>query len=705
MTMGVQADIRGHQERRVAPTQDEITSAKRFKASPSHQGPLTAQGDDPNCLKIRFSRFTSNTSPGRQSSSQGSSPAGRAGGTKMEVDSATETSAGSHDKESEHAEETRRVTRGNKGVNYQEPPDNVKAEDKDVKNLANVKLCEVRMSPLDTSVKSDLTIKEEKPQLEPNLHIGMSGTEIMSECQRVGPPPKGEEISTSILEIPTPMPKPRSALPKLSEDQLLPPTPCVLVKAREEAFSPQLMDWCLQRPIAVIRGLPQACGIDMSLYTTKTLMEMNPQHPVEIRTQLEQSSDENWDPSLREQVWYCTSSRSHTTIQKYAEYLSTSYKETKDRLGDQFTVNPKMEKSIDPDTGLPVRRTLKFGTNCDLSDEKKWKPQIQELMKLPMWLRVASSGNMLSHIGHQILGMNTLQLYMKVPCSRTPGHQENNNFAAVNINVGPGDSEWFGVPESYWGPLQELCEKNNVDYLHGSWWPKMEDMKEAGIPTYRFMQRPGEVVWVNTGCVHWVQASGWCNNVAWNTGPLTARQYNSAIERYEWNKTQKYQSIVAMVYLTWNMAKNIAVSDVELFKMMKRTLMRSIRQSVLMKQYALENDIPVRFHGHGHNEPVNYCMVCEEEVFNVMFVKAHEKKYVVHCLRCALNINKDLTGWICLEEYDIEDLIGVYDSFKLAPNTARTTFELAQEQLRSDARINNNTSPQQQMPLQESQKR
>ena len=92
-----------------------------------------------------------------------------------------------------------------------------------------------------------------------------------------------------------------------------------------------------------------------------------------------------------------------------------------------------------------------------------------------------------------------------MPCARTPGHQENNNFAAVNINIGPGDSEWFGVPDQYWGALQELCEKNNVDYLHGSWWPKMSDLREAGIPCYRFMQRPGEVVWVNTGCVHWVQ--------------------------------------------------------------------------------------------------------------------------------------------------------------------------------------------------------
>ena len=107
----------------------------------------------------------------------------------------------------------------------------------------------------------------------------------------------------------------------------------------------------------------------------------------------------------------------------------------------------------------------------------------------------------------------------------------------------------------------------------------------------------------------------------------------AAIERYEWNKSQRYQSIVAMVYLTWNMAQNIQVraiypfccifdltlssiqvSDPDLYVAMKTTLMRSLQQSVLMKQFALQRNIPVRFHGHGPNEPVNYCLVCEEEV-------------------------------------------------------------------------------------------
>lgn len=63
----------------------------------------------------------------------------------------------------------------------------------------------------------------------------------------------------------------------------------------------------------------------------------------------------------------------------------------------------------------------------------------------------------------------------------------------------------------------------------------------------------------------------------------------------------------------------------------------------------LFNFLTFRFHGHGPNEPVNYCMVCEEEVFNIFFVKEHEKKHVVHCLRCARQVSKDdFTNWICL---------------------------------------------------------
>jgi histone demethylase len=113
------------------------------------------------------------------------------------------------------------------------------------------------------------------------------------------------------------------------------------------------------------------------------------------------------------------------------------------------------------------------------------------------------------------------------------------------------------VPEDYWGSLHDLCERNTVDYLQGQWWPNMKDLMEAKIPVYRFLQRPGDLVWVNSGCIHWVQAAGWSNNIEWNVGPLTHKQYSLAIERYEWNKLQNCKSPVPMVYLSWNLAKNV----------------------------------------------------------------------------------------------------------------------------------------------------
>ena len=158
--------------------------------------------------------------------------------------------------------------------------------------MDKLKLCEVRMSPMDSSTLHPV------PRLQPT----MAAHEIIAECERVGPGTGA--ISTSIMPegAPPPVPKRRHELPVVPPEQMLPPTPCVHVKSKQDAFSPQLLDWCLQRPITVIRGLAQACELDLSLFTTKTLTLSHPHHPVEVRTQLEQSSDENWDPSFKEQV-------------------------------------------------------------------------------------------------------------------------------------------------------------------------------------------------------------------------------------------------------------------------------------------------------------------------------------------------------------------------------------------------------------------
>uniref|UniRef100_A0A3B5MWL9 [histone H3]-trimethyl-L-lysine(27) demethylase n=1 Tax=Xiphophorus couchianus TaxID=32473 RepID=A0A3B5MWL9_9TELE len=404
-----------------------------------------------------------------------------------------------------------------------------------------------------------------------SVSIYPSSSDVLKACRNLGK--NGLSTSSILLDrCPPPRPPGRPS-PPLPKDKLNPPTPSIYLENKRDAFFPPLHQFCTNpaNPVTVIRGLAGALKLDLGLFSTKTLVEANPEHLVEVRTQLAQPTDENWDPSGSRKMWRCESSRSHTTILKYAQYQASSFQES---LREENEKKKEVEaEAASSDSGIRRRKGplkhIKFGTNIDLSDDKKWKQQLQELTKLPAFARVVSAGNLLSHVGHTILGMNTVQLYMKVPGSRTPGHQENNNFCSVNINIGPGDCEWFAVPESYWGVINDFCEKNNINFLMGSWWPNLEDLYENNVPVYRFIQRPGDLVWLNTGTVHWVQAIGWCNNIAWNVGPLTAHQYKLAVERFEWNKLQSVKSIVPMIHLSWNMARNIKVSDHKLFEMIK----------------------------------------------------------------------------------------------------------------------------------------
>uniref|UniRef100_A0A4W3J4V3 [histone H3]-trimethyl-L-lysine(27) demethylase n=1 Tax=Callorhinchus milii TaxID=7868 RepID=A0A4W3J4V3_CALMI len=542
-------------------------------------------------------------------------------------------------------------------------------------HTVNGKGVEDSQSPCKTDYP--LTIHKSSPQLTPSASISIypSSGEVLKACRNLG---RNGLSNSSILLVKCPPPRPAPPpYPPLPKDKLNPPTPSIYLENKRDAFFPPLHQFCTNpnNPVTVIRGLAGALKLDLGLFSTKTLVEANNEHLVEVRTQLMQPTDENWDSTGSKKIWRCESSRSHTTIAKYAQYQASSFQESLREENEKKSTHHKDQsdsESTSSDNGSRRRKgpfkTIKFGTNIDLSDEKRWKSQLHELTKLPAFVRVVSAGNLLSHVGHTILGMNTVQLYMKVPGSRTPGHQENNNFCSVNINIGPGDCEWFAVPEVYWGVMNDFCEKNNINFLMGSWWPNLEDLYEANVPVYRFIQRPGDLVWINAGTVHWVQAIGWCNNIAWNVGPLTASQYKLAVERYEWNKLQSVKSIVPMIHLSWNMARNIKVSDPKLFEMIKYCLLRTLKQCQMLREALISASKEIVWHGRTKDEPAHYCSICELEVFDLLFVTNESnsrKTYVVHCQDCARKGSGNLDNFVVLEQYKMEDLMQIYDQFTL----------------------------------------
>ncbi|KAF6072986.1 ubiquitously transcribed tetratricopeptide repeat containing, Y-linked [Phyllostomus discolor] len=514
---------------------------------------------------------------------------------------------------------------------------------------------------LQSSTKTNLPIISLKsgPQIIPSMSVSIysSSTEVLKACRNLGK--NGLSNSRIFFEKCPPPRPPTSPYPPLPKDKLNPPTPSIYLENKRDAFFPPLHQFCTnpKNPVTVIRGLAGALKLDLGLFSTKTLVEANNEHVVEVRTQLLQPADENWDPTGTKKIWRCESNRSHTTIAKYAQYQASSFQES---LREENEKRMQHKECSDNES-----------TSSDL-----WKLQLHELTKLPAFVRVVSAGNLLSHLGHTILGMNTVQLYMKVPGSRTPGHQENNNFCSVNINIGPGDCEWFVVPEDYWGVLNDFCEKNNLNFLMSSWWPNLEELYEANVPVYRFIQRPGDLVWINAGTVHWVQAVGWCNNIAWNVGPLTACQYKLAVERYEWNKLQNVKSLVPMVHLSWNMARNIKVSDPRLFEMIKYCLLKILKQCQTLREALIAAGKEIIWHGRTNDEPAHYCNICEVEVFDLLFVTNEsnsQKTYIVHCQDCARKTSGNLDNFVVLEQYKMEDLIQVYEQFTLAPSISSSS--------------------------------
>ena len=518
--------------------------------------------------------------------------------------------------------------------------------------------------------------------------ITITASEIMERCRtRMSNP----ENYNPVFEENCPPPKP-DVVPlkqRPSIEKLALKTPLIKVEKPSEANSVELQNFCYQSPIALIRGLTAALKMDLSLFSTKSLIETQPDYPVEVRTQYRMPGDINVD-QLGQPSWNCYSAKSHTTISRYGSYQAESFrhslKEETERLraagtGSKYAIaaaqaaaagmplgtiattapaasllsisnNKNNEQNGPPSkrrrTGqaavnasgdklaaaavlaggpddLPIgqmpMRIVKFGTNVDLSDENKFPLQLRELNKMPAFCRNSATCNFLSHLGHTVLGMNTVQLYMKVPGCRTPGHLENNCFASVNINIGPGECEWFGVDYEYWPVVDKMCKDRGLDLMKGSWWPNFEDLVKARVPVYRFTQKAGDLVWVGGGCVHWVQSIGWCNNVAWNVGPMTAEQLKMSLYSHEWNKLTNYRSLVPMQHLCWQLAQNVRFSDQKIFNVVKSVMIRSLAYCKMVHDYVLtKTKSQIKFQPRIKGEAAHYCHTCDVSSWNILKV-------------------------------------------------------------------------------------
>ncbi|XP_054962935.1 histone demethylase UTY isoform X23 [Pan paniscus] len=183
-----------------------------------------------------------------------------------------------------------------------------------------------------SSTKVDLPLVSHRStsQIIPSMSVSIcpSSTEVLKACRNPGK--NGLSNSCILLDKCPPPRPPTSPYPPLPKDKLNPPTPSIYLENKRDAFFPPLHQFCTnpKNPVTVIRGLAGALKLDLGLFSTKTLVEANNEHIVEVRTQLLQPADENWDPTGTKKIWRCESNRSHTTIAKYAQYQASSFQES-----------------------------------------------------------------------------------------------------------------------------------------------------------------------------------------------------------------------------------------------------------------------------------------------------------------------------------------------------------------------------------------
>lgn len=201
-----------------------------------------------------------------------------------------------------------------------------------------------------------------------------------------------------------------------------------------------------------------------------------------------------------------------------------------------------VENIVDNSTSLKINGIFKgkiaFGSNLNLS----YLQTFQESLKssFPAWLMCSSNDDMLRRLRQNVEGVNTPQIYVKVPGVWTGGHEENNRLRSINCNDGPGSSEWFSVESKYLNEVKALVLRDyQVDVLRneGAWFPDPMWFASHKIPFMHGIQKPGDVVILKGATLHWVRSLGFATHYSWNIGLfMELDQITSAIERYHLNE-------------------------------------------------------------------------------------------------------------------------------------------------------------------------
>lgn len=374
--------------------------------------------------------------------------------------------------------------------------------------------------------------------------------------------------------------------------------------------------------VTLLRGFDILYNLDHSLFEVERLQKDYPDFEVDILTQ-----------SRRIQFVKNKSTKEKQPLKEYAAKV----------LAEINGEGSNLESLVD------------FAVNIDFEN---WRPQIDELRKkLPKRLLWGSDDDALEDVRQHIKGMTLPQIYMKTKGCWTGGHQENMRFCSININHGPGNCEWWALDTRYTVAFRaKIKEQFYYDiFLHETqWWPDEDWCLANGFKLYYAVQKPGDIIFVGVGTLHWVRSLSPTVNSAWNVGLKSARQFEAAFDRFAVNLEINFRSLVPL----HNLALDLLNFDMpslppDLILMLKAHVNIRFQTEAMQLRKAINKGVPLV----DTSENVVSCEHCYHEILyayakcwpcQVQRLKGITEAPTFYCMNCFDNhkCGAELIGFV-----------------------------------------------------------
>lgn len=307
---------------------------------------------------------------------------------------------------------------------------------------------------------------------------------------------------------------------------------------------------------------------------------------------------------------------------------------------------------------------IKFGVNVDAA---QWDEIVEELERaIPPEFLMKSEVSSLSYFRQDIEGISLPQFYLKVAGSWTGGHEENLRLRAININHGPGDCEWYCMANTEVPTFRKHCIDNfdcDIHKWEGLWFTDIFNCMVSKAKVMKFVQKPGDIVTIGPGCLHWVRSRAATVNSAWNTASNDWYQFRQIFERARINKEVGYPILIPYKTLTMDSVNLVGSQfpEGDLEKMVVK-LREFVNDSKVLQAKLEQKGFKVKRDWNSINN-VLMCSLCREDTmcfWGVCESCFQAKSPCLFCADCAMtheeNCKKKKPALSVYQKYLIEDI-------------------------------------------------